>query len=286
MNVLEYISIRERNALTFLQQYITKVLSDSGLMPLFDDFFNAQTKTSYDAVKDGFANFTIKHTKINGMTECNRIFIKILNPLAFFYNKRGTEKGRISKNKITLDMLMYNRDNFRDVYADKPKELTRNQYAMQIQLKPSQNYYLYMSQKAKRLVAYHNNQFRAGISEVYDKRHAGDRATHIHHIFPMAEFPEICAYYENLIALTPTQHLNYAHPDGNTHKIDIAYQHICLLAKTEVIKETLAMLDRNQIYEFGRFMYVLFIGLNNLVFQQINDCDFDGAVTAINLAYA
>ncbi len=148
-DILEFLSIRERNALTFLQLYISKVLTDSGLMPLFENFFEQQTKTAYDSVKDGFTNFTINNTPINGAVECRRIFIKVLNPLAFQRGKYGTEKGRISKNRITYDMLMYNRDNFRDIYADKPKELTRSQYAEQIGLRPSVGLNTYMSQKAK-----------------------------------------------------------------------------------------------------------------------------------------
>lgn len=285
-DILEYISIRERNALTFLQMYITKVLTDSEIMSLFENFFAKQTKTFYEKVKDGFTNFTIKYTKINGETECRRIFIKVINPLAYQRNSRGTEKGHLSKYKITYDMLMYNRDNFRDLYADKPKELTRRQYAEQIGLKPSSGLNTYMSQKAKRLVRAFNDTFRNGLTEVYDERHNADKAIHIHHIFPEAEFPEICAFYENLIALTPTQHFSYAHPLGNTNKIDVAYQHICLLAKTDVIKETLEDVTREQIYEFGRFMHVLFIGLDDDTFIRISDRDFESTITAINLAYA
>jgi hypothetical protein len=198
----------------------------------------------------------------------------------------GTKKGRISKNKITYDMLMYNRDNFRDIYADKPKELTRGQYAEQIGYKPSSGLNSYMSQKAKRLVRYFNDTFRSGQTEVFDERHNADLAVNIHHIFPEAEFPTICAFYENLIALTPTQHFSYAHPQGNTGRIDVQYQHICLIAKARVIKETLEDLTREQIYEFSRFMHVCFVGLDNEVFTQVADLDFSGAVTAINLAYA
>lgn len=285
-SLLEYLSIREKNALTFLQMYITKVLTDSGLMPLFEDFFIKQTKIAYDAVKDGFTNFTIRYTKINGVTECRRIFIKVLNPLAYQRSKYGTEKGRLSTRRITYDMLMYNRDNFRDIYADKPKEMTRRQYIEQAGIKPSSGLNAYMSQKAKRLVRAFNDSFRSGRSEVYDIRHNSDLAVHIHHIFPEAEYPEICAFYENLIALTPTQHYSYAHPQGNTGRIDVEYQHTCLIAKAGVIKETLEDLTCEQIYEFGRFMHVLFIGLDDDTFIQIDDRDFDGAVAAINLAYA
>ena len=41
INILEYIALRERNALTFLTIYIEKVLHDSGLSPVFNAFFQS-----------------------------------------------------------------------------------------------------------------------------------------------------------------------------------------------------------------------------------------------------
>jgi hypothetical protein len=284
-DLLEYIAIRERNALTFLQLYISRVLYDSGIKHLFDNFFNKQDKHSYEDMKDGFSRFTIQHTKINGAVECNRIFIKVLNPLAFQLGKCGTEKGRLSKYKITYDMLMYNRDNFRDIYADKPKELTRRQYAEQIGLAPSSTLNTYLSQKAKRFLRAFNDTFRDGRTEVFEERHISDLAVNIHHIFPEAYYSEICAFLENLIALTPTQHFSYAHPNGNTSRIDRAYQQICLISKAGTIKETIDDTSREQIYDFDKFMYVLFVGLENEAFLEIADGDFDDAVSMINLAY-
>jgi hypothetical protein len=285
-DMLEYISLREPNALRFLQLYIAKVLSDSGIKHLFDKFFEKQSKSSYEAMKDGFSSFIIKHTRINGTVECNRIFIKVLNPLAFQHGKKGTERGRLSKHKITLDMLMYNRSNFRDIYADKPKDLTRRQYAAQIGHDLSPQFNAYLSQKAKRIVRAFNDDFRDGRTELFDERHIIDLATHIHHIFPEADFPEICAFLENLIALTPTQHLNQTHPNGNTRQISEIYQHLCLIAKAGTIKETIEDVNREQIYDFQKFMFVLFVGLGDEAFLEIEDGDFDDAISAINIAYA
>lgn len=44
MEVLEYIALRERNALFFLKTYIEKVLKDSGIYAEFEAFFKTQTK--------------------------------------------------------------------------------------------------------------------------------------------------------------------------------------------------------------------------------------------------
>lgn len=123
IEVLEYIAAREKNALFFLKTYIEKVLRDSDMMPYFDDFFTRQNKDAYKAVKTAMQNITIDNTDINGKTECNRIFTKVVNVLAYYRNVCGTRDGRISKSVITYDELMYNRLNFRDIYADKSKTI-------------------------------------------------------------------------------------------------------------------------------------------------------------------
>ena len=183
-------------------------------------------------------------------------------------------------------MLMYNRDNFRDIYSDKPKDMTRSEYEKTAKISINKDLTKYMSAKAKKIVRIYNDQFRDGITEVtYDKQHIGDMATHIHHIFPEADYPTICHYIENLIALTPTQHLNYAHPNGNTQKINREDQHICLLAKSDTIRDDIEH-HTEPIYSFEKFLYVLFIGLERDSFSQIENGDYDGLVTAINLAYS
>ena len=239
INILEYIALRERNALFFLKIYIEKVLADSGIYSAFEEFFATQTKESYQNVKQAFSNFTINNTKINGVVECNRIFIKVLNPLAYFKNSCGTEKGRISEQNITYDMLMYNRNNFRDIYADKPKGVTRKEYAVTHPVEVNEAYYHYQSTKAKRYLRIFNDQKRNGQTEHLEAAHMNDRAIHMHHIFPEAVYPEICYYLENIIALTPTQHLNYAHPNGHTQEVDDQYQHLLLLSKADRIYENL-----------------------------------------------
>ena len=285
-DILAFLSIRERNALQFLFHYIRKVMTDSGLWPLFQNFFTYESPTAYQKLKSEFSAFTIQNTPINGEVECNRIFIKVLNPIAYFYNKRGTERGRISKHKITYDMLMYNRDNFRDLYSDKPKGMTRKEYAAQTGITVDINYTNYISQKAKKILRIFNDTFRDGRTELVDSRHIVDIATHMHHIFPQSDFPEICGYVENIIALTPTQHLNYAHPQGNTQIIDTAYQHLLLLAKISSIEKNLTDVSENQIYEFSRLLYVLFTGFDDDAFKEIEQGDFPEVIREVNQKYA
>lgn len=284
--MLEYISLRERNALHFLTNYINKVLIDSRLNTVFSEFFEEQTTDAYEHLKDTFYTFTVSNTDIgnrgsSGRLECGRIFTKVANVLAFALNKKGTERGHISQHKITYDMLMYNRDNFRDIYAEKPRSVSRKDYLAQQHIVINEAYFRYMSSKAKRRLKDYNDLYRNGTSEM-----SGDleKATHIHHIFPAGEFPEISYYLENLIALTPNQHLNKAHPNGRTTVVDKEYQHDCLIVKTDIIKDNIDH-EVEKMYSFDDFKYVLIVGFNNDTFNDIEKDDYDGIKAKIELEY-
>ena len=108
INILEYIALRERNALIFLVLYIEKTLHDSGLWPFFHTFLQSPSSKTYTEVRNAFFAFTLAYTKINKPLECGRIFTKVLNPLAYSHNTRGTKGGDLSADLITYDMLMYN----------------------------------------------------------------------------------------------------------------------------------------------------------------------------------
>ena len=286
IQVLEYIAARERNALFFLKTYIEKVLRDSDMMTYFDEFFARQNKDTYKRVKAAMQEFTINNTEINGIKECDRIFTKVINVLAYFRNARGTRRGHVSKSVITYDELMYNRLNFRDIYADKPKGITRKEYAATHPVEVNVAYYHYQSAKAKRFLRVFNDQNRSGKTEHLETAHMRDNAIHMHHIFPEAEYPEICYYLENIIALTPTQHLNYAHPNGHTQEIDEQYQHLLLLSKADRIYENLTGAAGEKIYDFSDFLFVLNVGFDDDDVLGIEDMDFCSVINAINVHYA
>lgn len=285
IDILEFIALREKNALFFLKEYITKTLKDSGIYYLFESFFSSQTPVNYSKMKRGFSSFTIDNTAINGVVECNRIFIKVLNPLAYYNNSLGTERGHLSRHNITYDMLMYNRNNFRDINAEKPKEITRKEYMQLQKIVVNDAYYRYQSTKAKHYLKLFNEQYRDNKSEHFDEFDNGT-ATQIHHIFPESQYPEICYYLENLIALTPTQHMTKAHPNNNTREICETYQHFLLLSKTDRIKENLSNVAVEKIYEFSKLLQVLNVGFDDDNILEIEDMDFDNVVNAINLHYA
>lgn len=298
LQILEYIAISEKNALKFLYRYIEKVLRDSDLYFEFEKFFQTQRtaginkdkmQVAYTQVKQKFYDFTHSYTAIKKDLECGRIFTKVINPLAYFNNALGTEGGHVSSDVITFDVLMYNRNNFRDIYANKPKGITRKLYASEHPLEVNEKYYDYQSSKAKRFLRMFNEQYRSGITEQLEEAHLKDAAIHIHHIFPKALYPEICAYLENLIALTPTQHFNYAHPNGRTQEINIEYQKLLLLSKADRIKENLedSLTEKvERIYEFPKFLHVLSVGFDDDEVESISNMDFVAVMNAINVHYA
>ena len=119
-----------------------------------------------------------------------------------------------------------------------------------------------------------------------DKFSIGEKATHMHHIFPKNEFKEIAEYIENLIAITSGQHLQKAHPNGNTQIVDKDYQYTCLLCKTESIRKNLVEnKGETVIYSFEDFMYVLNIGLRTEYFEHLIENDFNSVVTGIEFNY-
>ncbi len=260
IELLEYLMQRETNALKFLILYIQKVLTDSGIYPLFDNFLQKQDTESFKQLKDGFTHFTINNTAINNATECFRIFTKIINPLAFYYGKQGTRKGFLSNTIITKDELNYNRINWRDI--GKNKNTTRQEHELiSYSIVANSNYLI---SKAKKVVKQYNDNFNHSFSEV--KGNEIVQATQIHHIFPVQDFPLIADYIENLIALTPNQHFIYAHPNNQTRLIDKDFQYICLLAKTNTIFN-----DTQGVYDLEHYIFVLNMGLKTTIFSQVNN---------------
>lgn len=282
--LLDKIALRPMNALNFLYEYICKVLSDSDLMNDFTNFFSVQNKEAYKDVRDRFIQFTINNTNINGETECGRIFTKVINPLAFKLRKLGTEKGRISKNIITLNDLQYNRSNWRDELSGKDKSVTRTEHELtnaQLQAKALATYTV---NKAKKAVRKFNDLMFESKSEVYQATETV-KATQAHHIFAQSDYPDIADYVENLIMLTPNQHFTMAHPNNNTQYIDKDFQYICLIAKSTKIYSNLTSVTEEKFYDFDDYKYVLNTGLETDEFSYVDYLDFATIVDKIDYFY-
>ena len=96
----------------------------------------------------------------------------------------------------------------------------------------------------------------------------------------------VADYIENLIALTSGQHLQKAHPEGNTQVIDRDFQYLCLICKTESIKNNiLGAQGAPVIYSFECFTHVLAVGLRKTVFEDLPENDFEGILNLIEVCY-
>lgn len=258
--LLEFIGMKERNAYIFLYNYLVKVLSDSNMLRFFNDFKDqclsgTITNAEFQDLKTRFQRFVIGNTAINGTTEVNRIFPKILNVFACESNIEGTIKGRLSKRQIYYTDLMYNRPNWRDI--DKNKNISRNEAISEhetLMIEQNEAYSDYQVQKAMNMIRKMYSE-----SEINDQW-ANGVATQIHHIFPKAEFPMIAHYLENLIKLTPTQHYTKAHPNNRTQQIDRDYQLVCLLAKTDSVENSIQ--KGEFVYRKESLIFVINTGLS------------------------
>ena len=237
LDLLEFISIKERNAYIFLTHYINKLLSDSGILTYFDEFKNKcksgkVTREDFNFLKTKFITFMRGHTPINQDVEIRRIFPKILNIYAVENLINGTIKGSMSGHTFNFSDLMYNRENWRDI--EKSKELTRTE-AQEIRgtISQQETYHVYLIEKAKDKI-----KRKYVSSEVHDAL-ANGPAVHVHHIFPVSTHPQLAEYLENLIKLTASQHLQKAHPNGNTQVINSDYQCVCLLAKSKSVEDSI-----------------------------------------------
>lgn len=298
LDALEYISINDRNSLNFLYNYIETTLSDSNLLTNFNTFFDEQTKESFKVLKNDFINFYHTYTEIKKDYEPKRIFTKVINVLAYKYNKLGTERGVLSKYPITKDKLMYNQANFRDIYKDKPKNITRQEWYDQLKEKPNEKYFEHQMTKAKKVLRNYNDFYNDGLSEYssyIDKSlltsedamiFANDKnkARDAHHIFPKNEFPSIMHYNENLMMLTPNQHSLFAHKDG-TQYINTDAQRLFLMAQTAAIKHNLESKNENKIYSFEDFLHVLSVGLSDESFLDIPAGSYNDIMLRINAHY-
>lgn len=257
--ILEYISLKDRNAYVFLYKYFTKILADSGLLKHFEEYKSKYengklSSADFTTLQDKFIRFIKGNTPINGTTEIKRIFPKLLNVYACENNLPGSVIGRLSKSQFYYTDLMYNRKNWRDLKKDKTvSRQEANNLSDQLVVQGTA-YNEYLVQKAMNLIRKLQIE-----SEVKDQLANGE-ATQVHHIFSKSEFPQLAHYLETLIKLTATQHFTKAHPNNKTAAINTDYQLICLLAKCDTIEKSLQKFGE-QYYRKESFVYCINTGL-------------------------
>lgn len=282
--LLDYIALRDPNALQFLMLYIEKVLHDSGLWGAFERFFALQNAEALETLKKQFAEFEFAYTPIKNKDEPNRIFSKVINPLAFYRRARGVVLGRLSKRIITKSELVYNRPNWRDELSGKDKNVARREYVPNRVFDAASDR---LVQRSMREVKRMNDAVREGKSEVLDWGAAGHRASQSHHIFPRSKAPSIADAVENIIMLTASQHFDNAHPDGDNSIIDVVYQGTCLRCKLDTI-DLFSQDSRSEVasfYSLERFAQVLDIGLSTDYFGEMPIKDKGSLLAGIDLFY-
>lgn len=283
--LLEFISVRPKNALIFLQMYIKKVLLDSDIYAPFEEFFLKQDYESLVACRTSFKAFLQQYTGIRKPTEPNKIFIKVINPLANAENKKGYVGRTVSVGPITLADLGYQRDNWYDEYLKKPKNVSRREHkegmpdsGLSVELE-------HRSTRGKNKVRNYNRDYNSAHSELNDDFYT-DGSVEIHHIFPKHE-PEyyiLVDKYENLIALTISQHRDHAHPNAHMREIVKEYQRACIIQKIETVKKDEEE-NGGALYSFESLVQVLSIGFNTDEFMKIADRDYDALKSLVEKYY-
>ena len=97
------------------------------------------------------------------------------------------------------------------------------------------------------------------MAGAYSGQEKKSAAKHAHHIFAKAQHPQFEAYPENLIMLTPDQHLSEAHPKSRTSQVDPDYQIQYLLVQCDIIAESRR--KGETLYSKERFVKMLNEGL-------------------------
>ena len=85
--MLEYISVKERNAYNFMLKFFGKVISDSGLMRIFDEYKQNCISDPKSAKADIYAKyhrFISANTPSHSKTDVDRIFHKVFNLFVYY----------------------------------------------------------------------------------------------------------------------------------------------------------------------------------------------------------
>lgn len=267
--ILEYISLSDRNAFNFLRLYLEKVMKDSGFYTKFETYISKYksgffTPADFTDLKSSFETFTLGNTNINQVVEIRRIFPKIINIFAVANGTAGSRSGRVTEGRYLYSDLMYNATNFRDL--GKLKNVSRQEADKVIETVEGYNKY----EESKAMSAIRKRH--SPNSEVRDS-YANGEATQVHHIFPRSTNSELRSTLENLILLTATQHNSKAHPSNKTTTVDPAYQIECLLAKSDSVKQS--VMNDDGFYSKEGLVAVLNTGLSlnvnaNMSFDDIN----------------
>lgn len=257
-NSLVYMAQNDLYASKFLTEYTEKFVKDNGLWTSFERYLLKPTQQNYVQCKEDYWVWARRNTDVrtNNPQHSFRVYNKIFNVLCYKHHVGGQSGSIVTEGPCPYSFLIYNRENFRD--KDKPTGMTRQAYAEIILSDINhEGVVATLLKKAKESVAR-----KYGDSEITDPElgYLPDNGVHVHHILPISYNAQFSLVRENLIALTPGQHLSYAHIKGNTQIISPKYQAICLLKKFENI---IASIEANENF----YSYVSFIDVVNACYE-------------------
>lgn len=251
---ISFLSTNDLNASKFLADYTEKFLIDNNLISYFEQYKNNPNQDNHLKAKEAYWEWAKLNTGIRGddRKHTYRVFNKIFN---VFCNKNripGEDASNITTGPCPYSFLIYNRENFRD--QDMPSGMTRSQYRAEILSEiDTGGVVTTLLKKAKEAVrARHGND-----SEIKDPLlgYTINSGVHVHHILPQHSYSQFSLSRENLILLTPGQHLSNAHIEASTKTINQDYQKICLKQKFQSIVESLDLNDG--FYNLAEFIKII-----------------------------
>jgi hypothetical protein len=214
--IIEKIAHSIFESYNFLIKYTLKFIEDNDLNKEFERFkLNNNSEGLNYLVKD-LNKFILTETNIKNKYEPSRIFNKIINIYSYEYGLYGRKRGNLSKQIISFDEIKYGRTNFRDL--NKETNLTRKEHKNN-KLNTNQ-FEVFFENKAKNLVKRMNVELFNNKIDVDKEIELTVNDSHAHHIFPKKDFLQFCDMPENIILLSPTTHLSYAHQHGDTKNIN------------------------------------------------------------------
>lgn len=252
-NILDQLALNDLSSAKFLAEYTEKLVRDNGLWSYFESYQNNPNQYNYDVFKEAYWQWAKVNTGVrtDNHDHSFRVFNKIFNVLCYKFRIPGQLDSYITDGVCPYNFLIYNRDNFRD--KDMPAGMTRREYADTVLSGIDTDGVVgTLLKKAKEAISR-----KYGDSEVKELEYGylSNKGVHVHHILPVHAYQEYSLVRENLIALTPGQHLSDAHPMGNTRRIDVRYQAVCLLHKLKNIQSSIAAGE--DFYEPSRFVEVV-----------------------------
>jgi hypothetical protein len=254
LEAINFISVNDLNASKFLAEYTEKFLFDNGLISVFEQYKSNPNQDNHLKAKDAYWEWAKINTGVRGddRRHTYRVFNKIFNVYCNKHRIPGEDASNITLGPCPYSFLIYNRKNFRD--QDMPSGMTRQQYKKEILDEiDSGGVVATLLKKAKEAVRsrHINDSEVKDISLGYEP----NSGVHVHHILPQHSYSQFSLSRENLIALTPGQHLSRAHIEASTRTINSDFQKICLKQKFQAILESTKLGDG--FYNLSEFIKII-----------------------------